>query len=153
MSAAKVIWPNDLAQHDYVDYFQSFAKSRERGLPSRLPADREQPIRRDSQLLEFETKSTSTQKRAMGLLHKSKRPKAKPMVIELASSRRACSNINSNGTGGGGTAKLRAAKGAVMVRLYVIAVVNCVLVRIFFYIAGTGNGHGVRGPVRIIGIV
>ncbi len=47
---------NEPAQHDHIDYFQSFAKSREKGLPSRLPADREDAIRRDSQLLEFESK-------------------------------------------------------------------------------------------------
>jgi len=46
---------NEPAQHDHVDYFQSFAKFREKGLLSRLPAHREDAIRRDSQLLEFET--------------------------------------------------------------------------------------------------
>lgn len=46
---------NEPAQHDYSDYFQSFAKFREKGLPNRLPADREEVIRRDSQLLELES--------------------------------------------------------------------------------------------------
>ena len=44
---------NEPAQYDHVDYFQSFAKFHEKGLPSKLPADREDTIRRDSQLLEF----------------------------------------------------------------------------------------------------
>ena len=46
---------NEPAQHDHIDYFQSFAKFREKGLPYRLPADREEAIRRDSQLLELES--------------------------------------------------------------------------------------------------
>ena len=45
---------NEPSQHDYIDYFQSFAKSREKDLPSRLPADKKDAIPRDSQLLEFE---------------------------------------------------------------------------------------------------
>lgn len=44
---------NEPAQHDHIDYFQSFAKFREKGLPSSLPAEREAAIRRDPQLLEF----------------------------------------------------------------------------------------------------
>ena len=47
---------NEPAQHDHIDYFQSFAKSREKGLPSRLPAEREDAIRRDPQLLGFKSK-------------------------------------------------------------------------------------------------
>ena len=42
------------AQHDHIDYFQSFAKFREKGLPSSLPAEREAAIRQDAQFLEFE---------------------------------------------------------------------------------------------------
>jgi len=52
----KTAFWNEAAQHDYVDYFQSFAKFREKGLPSRLPAEREDAIRRNPQLLEFESK-------------------------------------------------------------------------------------------------
>ena len=44
---------NEPAQQDHIDYFQSFAKFREKGLPSSLPAEREAAIRRDPQLLEF----------------------------------------------------------------------------------------------------
>jgi hypothetical protein len=46
---------NEPAQHGHMDYFQSFAILLEKGPPSRLPARREFAIRRDSQLLEFET--------------------------------------------------------------------------------------------------
>jgi len=46
---------DEQAQHDHVDYFQSFAKFREEGLPSRLPAEKEHAIRQDPQLLEFES--------------------------------------------------------------------------------------------------
>lgn len=46
---------NEPAQHDHVDYFQSFATLLEKGLPSRLPAHKEHAVRRDSQLLELET--------------------------------------------------------------------------------------------------
>ncbi len=45
----------ETAQHDHVDYFQSFAKFREKGLPSKLPAKEEDAIRRDPQLLTFES--------------------------------------------------------------------------------------------------
>ena len=45
----------EAAQHDHVDYFQSFAKFRERGLPSKLPAKEERAIRQDPQLLTFES--------------------------------------------------------------------------------------------------
>lgn len=46
---------NEPAQHDHIDYFQSFAKFREKGLPNRLPADRENVIRRDPYLRELES--------------------------------------------------------------------------------------------------
>lgn len=46
---------NETAQHDHVDYFQSFAKFREKGLPTKLPAEKEHAIRRDPQFLEFES--------------------------------------------------------------------------------------------------
>ena len=45
---------NGPAQHDHIDYFQSFAKLRERGLPSKIPAENEAAIRRDPNLVEFE---------------------------------------------------------------------------------------------------
>lgn len=45
---------NEPTQHDHIDYFQSFAKFREKGLPSSLPAEREAVIRRDIRLLELE---------------------------------------------------------------------------------------------------
>ena len=45
---------NEPAQYDHIDYFQSFIKFREKGLPSSLPAEREATIRRDPQLLKFE---------------------------------------------------------------------------------------------------
>lgn len=45
---------NEPTQHDHTDYFQSFAKFREKGLPSSLPAEREAEIRKDPQLLELE---------------------------------------------------------------------------------------------------
>jgi len=45
---------DEIAQHDHVDYFQSFAKFRENGLPTKLPAEKEDAIRRDPQLLELE---------------------------------------------------------------------------------------------------
>ncbi len=44
----------ETAQHDHVDYFQSFAKYREKGLPSKLPAEEEDAIRRDPQFFKFE---------------------------------------------------------------------------------------------------
>jgi len=47
---------DELAQYNHVDYFQSFAKFREKGLPSRLLAEKEHAIRQDPQLLEFESK-------------------------------------------------------------------------------------------------
>ncbi|KAL8818514.1 MAG: hypothetical protein Q9191_007924 [Dirinaria sp. TL-2023a] len=42
---------NELTQHDHIGYFQSFANSREKGLPSSLPVEREAAIKRDPQLL------------------------------------------------------------------------------------------------------
>ena len=45
---------NEPAQHDHVEFFQSFAKFREKGLPTSLPAKREATIRQDPQLLELE---------------------------------------------------------------------------------------------------
>ena len=53
---------NEPVQHDHVDYFQSFAQFREKGLPTRLPADREDLIRRDSHLLELESNVHQLQK-------------------------------------------------------------------------------------------
>lgn len=38
---------NKPAQHDYVDFFQSFAKFRERGLSRKIPAEKEASIRQD----------------------------------------------------------------------------------------------------------
>lgn len=38
-----------------MDFFQSFAKYREKGLPSKFPAKEEDAIRRDPQLLRFES--------------------------------------------------------------------------------------------------
>ena len=46
---------NEIAQHDHVDYFQSFAKFRENGLPTTLPTQKGDAIRRDPQLLELES--------------------------------------------------------------------------------------------------
>ena len=46
---------NQNAQDNHVDYFQSFAKFREKGLPTKLPAEKEDAIRRDPQFLEFES--------------------------------------------------------------------------------------------------
>lgn len=42
------------ADHDHVDFFQSFAKLIEKGLPSSLPAEKEAIIRQDPQLLDLE---------------------------------------------------------------------------------------------------
>jgi len=47
---------NEPAQHDHVDYFQSFAKFHEKGLSSKIPAKEEAAIRRDPQLVEFENR-------------------------------------------------------------------------------------------------
>ncbi len=46
---------DEVAQHDHVDYFQSFANFREKGLPTKLPAEKEDAIRRDSQFLKLES--------------------------------------------------------------------------------------------------
>ena len=46
-------------------------------------------------------------KKGMVLLPKLKQPKVKSVVIEPASPRKACSNINSSGSGSGGTGKSR----------------------------------------------
>lgn len=45
---------NEPVQYDHVDYFQSFAKYREKSLSSSLPAEMEAVIRRDPQLLDLE---------------------------------------------------------------------------------------------------
>ena len=46
---------NEPAQHNHIDYFQSFASLREKSLSSRLPAHREDAIRRNSRLLQVES--------------------------------------------------------------------------------------------------
>ena len=43
------------AQHDHVDYFQSFAKFHESGLPSKLPAREEAAISQHPELLDLES--------------------------------------------------------------------------------------------------
>ena len=50
----KTAFWNEPAQHDHVDFFQSFAKLREKGLPSSLPAEKEAAVRQDPQLLVLE---------------------------------------------------------------------------------------------------
>ena len=45
---------NEPAEHDHVDYFQSFAKFREKGLPTSLPAERDAATRRDPRLVALE---------------------------------------------------------------------------------------------------
>ena len=45
---------NEPPEHDHVDFFQSFAKPREKGLPSSLSAEKEAAVRQDPQLLELE---------------------------------------------------------------------------------------------------
>ncbi|KAL9125013.1 MAG: hypothetical protein Q9217_005728 [Psora testacea] len=42
------------AQHDHVDYFQSFAKYHEKGLPTSLPAEEEAAIKQDPHLMKLE---------------------------------------------------------------------------------------------------
>ena len=54
---------DEVAQHDHVDYFQSFAKFREKGLPTKLPAEKEDAIRRDSQFLKLESEVQRLKKR------------------------------------------------------------------------------------------
>ena len=46
------------AQHDHVDYFQSFAKYHEPGLIIKLPAEVEAAIRRDQQIIDLENNAT-----------------------------------------------------------------------------------------------
>ena len=60
--AGKEAFLDEPAQHDHVDYFQSFAKFCEKGLPNSLPAEREAVIRRDLQLLELEDQATRLEK-------------------------------------------------------------------------------------------
>lgn len=67
---------NEPAQHDRVDYFQSFARLLEKGPPSKLPTHREDAIRRDSQLLESETN-----------VHRLKRRNASASQIKAAESK------------------------------------------------------------------
>ena len=45
---------NEPAQHDHVNYFQSFRKFHENGLPTSLPASKQDEIRQDSHLLKLE---------------------------------------------------------------------------------------------------
>ena len=45
---------NEPAQHDHVEYFQSFAKFREKGLPTSLPAEGEAATRQDPRLVALE---------------------------------------------------------------------------------------------------
>jgi len=42
---------NEPPQHDHVEFFQSFAKFREQGLPTKLPAEEEAAVKQDPQLL------------------------------------------------------------------------------------------------------
>jgi hypothetical protein len=48
---------NEPAQHDHIDYFQSFAKYRERGLPTSLPAEEEAAIKQDAHLVKLENEA------------------------------------------------------------------------------------------------
>ena len=52
----KSVFLNEPAQHDHVNFFQSFAKFREKGLPTRLSARKEAAIRQDPQLIELENR-------------------------------------------------------------------------------------------------
>ena len=47
---------NEVAQHDHIDFFQSFAQFREEGLPTNLPAERETAVRKDPALLILEAR-------------------------------------------------------------------------------------------------
>lgn len=68
------------AQHDHVDYFQSFAKFYESGLPSKLPAREEAVISQYPQLLDLESK-----------VHQLKSGQGSPSQIQAAVSKaRAC---------------------------------------------------------------
>ena len=55
--AGKEAFLDEPAQHNHVDYFQSFAKFCEKGLPNSLPAGREALMRQDLQLLELESQA------------------------------------------------------------------------------------------------
>ena len=72
------------AQHDHVNYFQSFAKFCEKGLSSKIPAEKEAAIRRDPQLVEFKNQSTIL-KVKMPLILKFKQPETKLRAIVAAS--------------------------------------------------------------------
>jgi len=75
----------ETAQHDHVDYVQSFARFCDNGLPSKLQAEEEAVIGRYPQLLELESKFQRLKEgEALRLI--SKLPGAKPARIEPASS-------------------------------------------------------------------
>ena len=51
---------NDAAEHDHIDYVQSFAPMREKGLPRKIPAAK-LAIRQDPKLLNFQDRKSLLQ--------------------------------------------------------------------------------------------
>ncbi len=95
---------NEPAQHDHVDCFHLLPSSVKRAFRARFQPKKRLPSGGIHSLWNSRTKSTIS-KTKMPPVPKSKRPEAKLVVIATASLERACSNINSNGFGGGGTGK------------------------------------------------
>ena len=60
----KRVFLNEAAQHDHVDYFQSFAKFCEKGLPTSLPAERDAAVRQDPQPLALKDRVCRLKKEA-----------------------------------------------------------------------------------------
>ena len=50
----KFAFLNEPAEHNHVDYFQSFAKFREKGLPTNLPAEKNAATWQDPRLVVLE---------------------------------------------------------------------------------------------------
>lgn len=97
----KAAFLNEKPQYDHVNFFQSFAKFHEQGLPTKLPAEREAAVRRSPQLVELQDRLLRLQhenanpsdtkfvkSKAQGLLKKLRRECLKQYEVEWVEQRR-----------------------------------------------------------------